>query len=170
MYDKPIHITAWNNGYRCFYDKEHPLSTTDGRVFVHRHVASITAGRWLSSDEIVHHIDGNKENNSPDNLQIVSRSEHTHLHAGTERKLSRKCPICTTEFTPTNGAVGICCSPKCSSTYSVKRPDITKELLDSLIPTMSWVQLGTMFGYSDTGIKKRAQKLGCTIPKRKTGH
>ena len=28
----------------------------------------------------VHHIDGNHYNNDLDNLQVVSRSEHMHLH------------------------------------------------------------------------------------------
>lgn len=37
-------------------------------------------GRALSSDEIVHHIDGNKRSNDPSNLQIVTRSEHARIH------------------------------------------------------------------------------------------
>ncbi len=37
-------------------------------------------GRGLSADEVVHHIDGNKQNNSIDNLMLMTRSEHTRLH------------------------------------------------------------------------------------------
>ncbi len=34
---------------------------------------------------VVHHIDGNKANNNPENLAIMSRSEHCKLHGfGTE--------------------------------------------------------------------------------------
>ena len=37
-------------------------------------------GRKLSKDEIVHHKDGNKLNNNPDNLVVMSKKEHTLLH------------------------------------------------------------------------------------------
>jgi hypothetical protein len=37
-------------------------------------------GRKLNSNEIVHHIDGNKANNDISNLQIVTRAEHINIH------------------------------------------------------------------------------------------
>lgn len=46
----------------------------------HRVVVEKEIGRALTSDEIVHHIDGDKHNNSPDNLMIVTRSEHAKIH------------------------------------------------------------------------------------------
>jgi hypothetical protein len=33
-------------------------------------------GRKLSNEEIIHHIDGNPQNNTIDNLQITSLTEH----------------------------------------------------------------------------------------------
>lgn len=33
-------------------------------------------------DEVVHHIDGNRENNHPENLVIMKRSQHSRLHNG----------------------------------------------------------------------------------------
>jgi hypothetical protein len=47
----------------------------------HRVVAEAVIGRPLKSDEHVHHKDGNKHNNAPDNLVVMTRSEHLRLHA-----------------------------------------------------------------------------------------
>lgn len=46
----------------------------------HRVVAELKIGRSLVKGEIVHHKDGNKFNNHPDNLEVVTRYEHIRLH------------------------------------------------------------------------------------------
>lgn len=47
----------------------------------HRVVAEQILGRPLSLGEVVHHIDGNKRNNSPSNLQVLkNQAEHARLH------------------------------------------------------------------------------------------
>ena len=59
----------------------------DGRkIAEHRYVMELKLGRKLTSDEIVHHVDGNPLNNDPDNLVILSRSEHQRLHACSSRR------------------------------------------------------------------------------------
>ena len=48
----------------------------------HRIVAEEKIGRLLKSGEVVHHIDGNKRNNNPENLMVfASQKEHTEWHA-----------------------------------------------------------------------------------------
>lgn len=54
-------------------------------IFTHRRVVEDIIGRKLRSDEIVHHIDGNKRNNEPANLYVFpSRSAHRAAHCSLE--------------------------------------------------------------------------------------
>lgn len=46
----------------------------------HRVVAEQMLGRPLQRGEIVHHIDGNKHNNAPENLQVMTQADHLRLH------------------------------------------------------------------------------------------
>lgn len=51
----------------------------DGR-HEHRVVAEEKLGRPLAAGEIVHHIDGDPHNNHPDNLQVMTQSDHIRTH------------------------------------------------------------------------------------------
>jgi hypothetical protein len=46
----------------------------------HRWIMEETLGRKLLPDEVVHHIDGDRLNNAPSNLRVMSRAEHTRQH------------------------------------------------------------------------------------------
>lgn len=46
----------------------------------HRRVMEGHLGRRLKSDEIVHHKDEDKRNNSLSNLVLVTRAEHARIH------------------------------------------------------------------------------------------
>jgi hypothetical protein len=46
----------------------------------HRVIAEEKIGRKLEKGEIVHHIDGNKQNNDPSNLEIITQSVHVGKH------------------------------------------------------------------------------------------
>jgi hypothetical protein len=49
-------------------------------VMEHRLVAERILGRPLRDDEVVHHIDHNRQNNVPSNLMVMTNAEHMRLH------------------------------------------------------------------------------------------
>ena len=50
------------------------------RIFEHRAVMEAHIGRKLTDDEVVHHINGDKTDNRIENLQLMTRGEHSTLH------------------------------------------------------------------------------------------
>lgn len=79
---------------------EHPNRTKNNYVLAHRVIMENHLGRLLDTNEIVHHIDGNKKNNLIENLQLMTSSEHSSLH-GNEKGITMvelKCPECNNIF------------------------------------------------------------------------
>lgn len=72
---------AWKGGRRTRPDGYVEVWTISGPMLEHRVVVERELGRALSADEIVHHRDGNKQNNSFENLEVMTQSEHTRHHA-----------------------------------------------------------------------------------------
>ena len=67
-------------GYKQKYKPRSPEARSSGYVAVHRDVASKKLGRPLRPNEVVHHRDGNKLNNRPSNLQVMTRKQHWKVH------------------------------------------------------------------------------------------
>jgi hypothetical protein len=58
--------------------------------------------RKLNKGEIVHHIDGDKQNNSMDNLFLTTVAEHNKLHACSESLIFKLVQMGLIKFNKTN--------------------------------------------------------------------
>lgn len=56
--------------------------------FVHRKIVEKREGRKLEPHEVVHHIDGDKDNFRKDNLRVMSRRYHNKLHRRERKKIN----------------------------------------------------------------------------------
>lgn len=70
-----------NLGYRYVRSEDHPHRNKDSYVLEHRIVMESIVGRYLTKNEVVHHRDRNRLNNSPDNLFLFPNNKaHTSFH------------------------------------------------------------------------------------------
>lgn len=84
--------TTDKSGYILVYCPDHPNCNNSGYVREHRLVMEQKLGRLLERHEVVHHIDGVKGNNDPNNLGLFD-SNGRHL----AETLAGKCPNWTPE-------------------------------------------------------------------------
>ncbi len=68
------HNPAWKGGRRIRPDGYVALWTSEGERLEHQVVMERTLGRQLCAGEIVHHKDGNRQNNSHENLLLMTQS------------------------------------------------------------------------------------------------
>ena len=78
----------WNNhiisshGYtRIRVGKNHHLADSNGYAYEHQLIAEKMLGRELKNNESIHHINGIKTDNRPENLKILTKTEHAKLES-----------------------------------------------------------------------------------------
>lgn len=78
-----------SNGYVLVRKPGHHLADVRGYVYEHRLVAEEKLGRPLLPEEQIHHINGNKQNNHPENLYVAPTALHHHMQHRTAGKRLR---------------------------------------------------------------------------------
>lgn len=85
------HIKKHKSGYLLVYLPQHPYATKDGYVFEHilayerAHNCVVDRSRF-----VVHHINEIKTDNSPENLVLMTASEHMSFHLTKRHKIERE--------------------------------------------------------------------------------
>ena len=178
------HKITLSNGYQEIYLPEHPLARKKGNIYVHILVAEDILGRHLTDSEVVHHIDGNRQNNDSRNLMVfASQTDHAFYHKCLlDNKLDYclykldgvyhcvgimsydgKFEISTTKF---YGAGHVCkyCGKvisnkavmceHCAHLHHRKVERPSRAVLKSQIRKLSFSKVAVMYGVSDNAIRK----------------
>lgn len=131
------YIYVNNEDRRCV-----TLKTSDGKLTgttYARYLMSVKLGRFLTDQEEVDHIDNNKTNDDPNNLQILTpeqnrEKQRLHYINNVQQKFDLACPYCGKDFTLTerdmgekfykhytnNGSGLIFCSNSCKAKYQME--------------------------------------------------
>lgn len=72
---------------------DHPAATEKGYVLEHRIVVENHIGRLLLSNEVVHHRNGDKKDNRPENLEVMTLAGHSSHHNSGQR-IKLPCSEC----------------------------------------------------------------------------
>lgn len=160
----------------------HPKSTKEGAVYIHVLQAEKQLGRYLNTEECVHHIDGDKYNNDIDNLMVFKTiSDHVYFHHNSNIPLkcyngvwevdeeykknktvyrTKLCPVCNENFCVSSAKKCLKCHREEEAKRVPERTDIKQ-----MVRKDSFESLGRKLGVSGKAISKWCIKYN--LPYRK---
>lgn len=84
--------TCKGGGYMyCRTNPVHPKANSKGLYPLHRVIVENKLGRLLKTEEEVHHKNEDKSDNSPENLEVLTKAQHAALH----RKVNEIALVCS---------------------------------------------------------------------------
>ena len=149
------------NGYWTVKVPEHPGCEKHGSYkgweYEHRYLMEVAIGRVLSSDEVVHHVNGDRLDNRLENLAVMTRTEHTLLHAGVDA-MSR-CERCGK---PISKRARLCNDCARESESVMPRTDDISTAVSIATDVMEhgYNAVARKFGISDNGLRKWLKRHG----------
>ena len=85
------------------YRPEHAMATKAGYVMEHRVLMADHLGRNLEAWEVVHHINGDKQDNRLENLVVLHKKERDRLPKVPKNRVVT-CPHCLAQIRLSNSA------------------------------------------------------------------
>ena len=86
------HTKQHNGGYVLAYVPHHPHAHKDGYVMLHTVLMERAIGRYLESNEVVHHINHDRSDNRLENLMLMDKHEHQSMHMKERYAKRRNAP------------------------------------------------------------------------------
>ncbi len=134
-----------------------------------RYIMAVKLGRFLTDQEEVDHIDNNKTNDDPNNLQILTpeqnrEKQRLHYINNVQQKFDLACPYCGKDFTLTerdmkmrfdyfhknNGSGLIYCSSSCNAKYNSDTNPIGRPTDEDLIQRIKSLRKQGLSSYKIT--------------------
>lgn len=153
----PDHHRAYTEGYDAGWTREH--------ILVYEYFNNQTVGE----NEVVHHLDSNKKNNTPNNLIKMTNKDHTALHnwlynytnlkSTPPEQETRYCEVCMKWLQHNQKHY---CSYECSHMRNRRAVRPSLEQLLSELEQASFSEIGRKYGVSDNAIRKWLVGYGMT--------